>query len=122
MTTKLPANINNNAPASPVSADLLLSQFGSINEAFKNMKIRNAELEDGTRFDRDIETGKTTLISNGFAVVETPELIQVIIAKPDVPRTQAIRALDTPPTFTQEQQGAFVVRSQAWVSTNQNKE
>ncbi|WOI47891.1 hypothetical protein [Acidovorax sp. BLS4] len=122
MTTKLPANINNNAPALPVSADLLLSQFGSINEAFKNMKIRNAELEDGTRFDRDIKTGKTILISNGVAVVETPESIQVIIAKPDVPRTQAIRALDTPPTFTQEQQGAFVERSQAWVSTNQNQE
>lgn len=122
MTTKLPANINNNAPALPVSADLLLSQFGSINEAFKNMKIRNAELEDGTRFDRDIKTDKTILIGNGVAVVETPESIQVIIAKPGVPRTKAIRALDTPPAFTQEQQGAFVERSQAWVSTNQNQE
>ena len=122
MTTQLPANINNNAPALPVSADLLLSQFGSINEALKNMKIRSAELEDGTRFDRDIKTGKTILIGNGVAVVETPESIQVIIAKPSVPRTQAIHALDTPPTFTQEQQGAFVERSQAWVSTNQNQE
>lgn len=116
MSFNITANPSNNAPAAPVSADLLLSQYKNVNTACKSLNILHAEFAGGFRYYHSPETGKTMLVGNGAVVVETSEALQVTIAKPDVPKVLAMRALEAPPAYTQEQKGAYVGRSQAWAS------
>jgi hypothetical protein len=118
MSSNLPANPNNNAPAVPVSVDLLVGQYNNVNTACKSLNILSAEFAGGARYYHNPETGKTMLVGNGAFVVETPEALQVTIAKPGVPPIEAMRALEALPAYTQEQKGAYVGRSQAWASAH----
>lgn len=116
MNSSLPANPNNNSPASPVSANLLMEQFSAMKAGFRGMNVVRAEFGDGTLFRDDPKHGKTILIGKGAAVVETSATTQIILANLGVSPTEAMRALDAPPPFTQEHMGAFAGHSQSWVS------
>ena len=119
MSSNLPANPNNNNnhfPAAIASADLLMQQYNIVNTALKDLKIVDAKFDDGSRYYHDPKTDNTMLIGIGASVVETPTAYHVTMTKPDVRPNEAMFELGAPLTFTQEQKGAYVGRSQAWAS------
>lgn len=88
-----------------------------VGQLFEKMGIKEATLHNGNYFNHSLESNTKTVVTEGCIVQEQENTVTVILKKTDTGSLAAVSEIDSQ---TQKALGAFVGKSQSWIS--QNKE
>ena len=100
-----------------VDINQAVEQAQKVGQLFEKMGIKEATLHNGNYFSHNLESNTKTVVTEGCIVKEQENTVTVILQKTGAPPLAAVSEIDGQ---TQKALGAFVGKSQPWIS--QNKE
>ena len=112
-------NIEQASSLSGVDINKAVEEAKAVNQLFEKMGVKEATLHNGNYFNHNLEDNKKTVVTKGCIVEETENTVTVILKKEESTSLNAVEELDSK---TQKALGAFVGKSQPWVSQNKSEE